>query len=61
MTKGMGSVGVRGKHVVVCTEQEKASQHPRTSQGQKPMKAKGFRDWGEVNAIFQNRGAALNG
>lgn len=50
----------RGKHVVGSTEQQKASQLPETPLGQKPTGLKGFGDWEEVNALFQNREATPN-
>lgn len=42
------------------TEQQKASQLPETPLGQKPTGLKGFGDWEEVNALFQNREATPN-
>lgn len=38
--------------MVGSTEQKKASQLPETPLGQKPIRAKGFGDWEEVNALF---------
>lgn len=57
MVKGL-EICRRGEHMVGSTEQEKASPLSRAPLRQKPTRAKGFRDWGEVGkCCFPEQGS----